>query len=259
MIPFFEWFVISFGPIKIHVWGFFVALGFLLGIFLARWKFSLSSKKNAASANFVWDLGAWIVLGALAGARLGHVFFYSWPYFSKHLKEILSVWDGGMSSYGGFIGGTIAFWVFVRIQKVNFWRIAEAVMWAFPFGMMMGRIGCFLTHEHLGKLTKSVFGVQYPGGARFDMGLLEIFALVPLAIVFFVLRKKEFKKPVFVSATLLYYGVSRFFLDFLRATDIVGADARYAGLTPAQYGSIVLAVIGCVLIGLSKKIAKGRV
>lgn len=252
MIPFFEWHIIHFGPLDLHVWGLFVALGFLLGIFLARWKLSLSSKKNAADADFVWDLGAWVILGALVGARLGHVFFYSWPYFSKHFEAILKVWDGGMSSYGGFIGGTIAFWIFVCVQKVNFWRIAEAVLWAFPFGMMTGRIGCFLTHEHLGKLTNSVFGVQYPGGARFDMGLLEIFALLPLAIAFFVLRKKEYKKHLFVSAAVLYYGVSRFFLDFLRATDVFGADARYVGLTPAQYGSVLLVIVWLGLLARKK-------
>ena len=251
MIPYFEWHSIPFGSFTLQVWGLFTALGFLLSIFLARWKFSLSHKKD--SSDFIWDLGAWIIMGALVGARLGHVFFYSWPYFSKHLGEIFRVWDGGMSSFGGFIGGALAFWIFVRLQKVDFWQAAEAVLWAFPFAMIVGRVGCAFIHDHPGRLTSLTFGVQYPGGARFDLGILEIFALAPLAVAFFILRKKEYKTPVFSIATLLYYGVTRFFLDFLRAIDVAGADARYAGLTPAQYGSMVLVVIGCVLIGLLRK------
>lgn len=252
MIPFIEWYDIPFGFFNIQVWGLFTVLGFLTGIFLTRWKLSLSSKKNSANTDFIWDLGAWVVLGSLVSARLGHVFFYAWSYYSRHAGEILNIWQGGMSAYGGFIGAAIVFWIFVYAQKINFWSVADAILWAFPFGIMVGRMGCAFIHDHPGKLTNLSFGVQYPGGARFDTGLLEIFAILPLAIAFFILRKKEYKKPVFFCATVLYYGVIRFFLDFLRATDVVFADARYAGLTPAQYGSIVLVVVGLTVLARKK-------
>jgi phosphatidylglycerol:prolipoprotein diacylglycerol transferase len=36
----------------------------------------------------------------------------------------------------------------------------------------------------------------------------------------------------------------RFILDFFRATDIAGADARYFGLTPGQYSAILLVGVG---------------
>ncbi len=262
MIPYIEWLTFSFGPLTIQVWGFFVAWGFLFGIVLARFRYRIIVEYKKSDTNqdidWIWDLGAWILIGSLIGARLGHVFFYAWPYFSNHLSEIIHIWDGGMASYGGFIGSIVAFWALYKIHKIDLWHTIDALLWAFPFGMIIGRIGCTLIHDHPGKLTSSIFGVQYAGGARFDLGLLEILALLPLTIVFFAWRNRNFKEPVITVVALIYYGIIRFFLDFLRATDIPMADSRYAGLTPAQYGSIVLVFIAIALI--KKKVLKsGRV
>lgn len=252
MIPYFEWQFIHFGPFTLHVWGFFTALGFLSAIMLSEWRYVHTARSAAsptrAERNLIWDVGAWIMAGALVGARLGHVFFYEWPYFAAHPIDIIKIWDGGMASYGGFIGAAIAFLICYKIYAFNVRRVADALMWAFPFGMIVGRIGCSFIHDHPGILTDSIFGVQYPGGARFDLGLLELVALIPLAIAFFALRTKQFRAPVFTIVVLLYYGVGRFLLDMLRATDVVGADARYFGLTPAQYGSFVLAAAGAGLM-----------
>ena len=44
-----------------------------------------------------------IVLGAVIGARLGHVFFYDWDYYKEHLIEIPQTWHGGLASHGGSI------------------------------------------------------------------------------------------------------------------------------------------------------------
>ena len=76
------------------------------------------------------------------------------------------------------------------------------------------------------------------------MAILEILGLIPLAIIFFVLRDR--KKPAgwHTSILFIYYGVLRFILDFWRATDIVGSDVRYLGLTPAQYFAILLVFVG---------------
>ena len=45
-----------------------------------------------------------IVLGAVIGARLGHVFFYDWDYYKEHLIEIPQTWHGGLASHGGAFG-----------------------------------------------------------------------------------------------------------------------------------------------------------
>jgi phosphatidylglycerol:prolipoprotein diacylglycerol transferase len=117
--------------------------------------------------------------------------------------------------------------------------VAAVSLW---LGWGIGRIGCFLIHDHPGTLTHFVGGVQFPGGVRHDLGLYESlvgFALFLLSMLLFKrLVRRRWGLVTLVSVTL--YAIARFFLDFLRATDIASADARYASLTPAQWGMIVL-------------------
>src|SRR3989338_4760091 len=89
-------------------------------------------------------------------------------------------------------------------------------------GWGIGRIGCFLTHLHPGKLTNFFLAVNYPGGARFDLGLYESiigFALFAVSAVMFKrLVKKRWGDVALYSAAT--YAVIRFFLDFLRVTPL---------------------------------------
>jgi prolipoprotein diacylglyceryltransferase len=99
---------------------------------------------------------------------------------------------------------------------------------------------------------------------------MEILGLIPLAVLFFVVAKREKKlvatgrlpRPAgegggegwFTGLLFVYYGALRFILDFWRARDIVGADVRYLGLTPAQFFAIVLVLIGAYwLVKVRKK------
>jgi phosphatidylglycerol:prolipoprotein diacylglycerol transferase len=86
------------------------------------------------------------------------------------------------------------------------------------------------------------------------MALLEILALLPLALVFFFSRKKQKPQGWFTSVLFIYYGIMRFILDFFRATDIAGADARYFGLTPGQYSALVLIIVGVWIWKENKKV-----
>ena len=87
---------------------------------------------------------------------------------------------------------------------------------------------------------------HFPGGARHDLGLYESLLSFVIFIVMAIFFKRLIKRgPGFVSGlSLALYAVVRFFLDFLRATDLPGSDARYGHLTPAQWGMIgVVAVL----------------
>ena len=85
-----------------------------------------------------------------------------------------------------------------------------------------------------------------PGGPRLEMALLEIVGLIPLAIIFFCVRKKNQTAGWYTWMLFIYYGLLRFVLDFWRAIDIPVQDARWFGLTPAQYFAIILAIIGYI-------------
>jgi phosphatidylglycerol:prolipoprotein diacylglycerol transferase len=119
---------------------------------------------------------------------------------------------------------------------------------------MVARLGCFSVHDHPGVLTSFPLAVQFPGGARHDLGLYDAIALAVISVVLYVVDRRGVLHDRLLALLALMYGTSRFFLDFLRARDLPYSDARYFGLTPAQYGSIVL-----VLWGIARLAARRRV
>ncbi|MBI4713730.1 prolipoprotein diacylglyceryl transferase [Candidatus Uhrbacteria bacterium] len=250
MLPYFHLFTIHLGPIPIQVWGLFVALGILTGAYVSAWM----TKKRGQDPKIIFDLAFWVIIGAMIFARLFHIIYEPTLYFDSPL-QLVRIWDGGMSVMGGFIGSVLFGVLFLRKQKVDIWSYADTAIFGLPIGLFVGRIGCFLLHEHPGNFTNFFLGVKYPDGVRHDLGLyLSLNGLI-LAILFFILARINSKVGTYIVVFLIWKGIARFFLDFLRATDLPMSDVRYFGLTPAQYIAIVMMMLGFWFwyIKLSKK------
>lgn len=242
MIPYFEIHRLLLGPVPIQVWGLFVALGIILAVLVAA---RLAAARGIARSQ-VYDLATVAILGAFLGARIFHVVAYDWAYYQEHVWEVLFLWQGGLSSFGGFLGGALAGIWFIRRRRLPVVAFVDVILTALPLGWMVGRIGCFLIHDHPGTLTHSIFGVRYPGGARFDLGLIDaVIGGLVFCLAWVVYRQYGKRYPGLpASLVLVTYAVLRFATDFLRATDVPHADIRLLGLTPAQYGAIVLLGVG---------------
>lgn len=231
MIPYFEIISFKIGPLTVYVWGILVALGSLLSLAMVERmapRFGLDKEKTAKIAFRA------LVAGLVAG-RLGHVFLYDPAPFLADPLEILRVWHGGMSSLGGIVGGLLAAALTARRWRLDFACVADTLSASFPLAWAVGRLGCFLIHDHPGALSDSLLAVRYPGGGRFDLGLAEsLVGLVSFASLLVVMRFT--KRPGAATAAVWYpYLTIRFLIDFLRATDLSGSDVRAFGLlTPMQ-------------------------
>ena len=171
---------------------------------------------------------------------------------------VIKIWQGGLSSFGGLFGAVLGFWLFLKRKKISFnkrnlYEQADILSFAAVFGWMVGRLGCFSIHDHIGKLSSSQLAVNFPDGARLEMAFLEILYMIPLAVWFYMVRKKQKPAGWFLYILFVYYGILRFVLDFFRAIDIAHADVRYFGLTPAQYFALLLVFFGAVYFRKSKK------
>lgn len=258
MIPYTGFSTISLGPIPIHVWGLLVALGLVAGMLVARW----FAKRQKLNIDTVSSLVIWAAIGGFIGARIGHVLLYDWPYYSAHLVEIFYIWHGGFSSYGGFIGALAVLGVWFLKHKKQAWQYAEVLAFSFPLAWGIGRIGCFLIHDHPGVCTNFLLGMDESKGvcARHDLGLYESIQNLLIFAIFILLLKRYRYLPrgMFTALLAVLYAVPRFFFDFLRVWEGPLADARYFGLTPAQYGSIVMAAVGVYLL-VNQKARRGEV
>jgi phosphatidylglycerol:prolipoprotein diacylglycerol transferase len=105
----------------------------------------------------------------------------------------------------------------------------------------------------MGRPCDCFLAIDSPDGPRLEMAIFEIIGLLPLAILFYLKRNKRVSERWFTATLFIYYGVLRFILDFFRATDIAAADARYLGLTPAQYFGILLVGTGIFFLYKKKK------
>lgn len=209
-------------------------------------------------AEALLDHAFFVVLIGLLGARIFHIVFYEPAYYFNNPMEIIKIWHGGLSSYGGFAGAIAGFLWFAKRKKIptSYWlKYADLLAYVSVPGWMIARVGCFMIHDHLGAPCDSFLSIQTPSGPRLEMALLEILALIPLALYIYLGRSKKRPQGWYLMAVSVYYGAVRFVLDFWRASDIPGADVRYLGLTPAQYGSIAMFVCG---LWLWNKIKHGR-
>ncbi len=251
MIPWFQWTTIALGPVTIYVWGLFVSLGIVLAcVILSR-----RSKPLGFASDDLLNHALWMIALGLLSARLFHVLFYAPGYYALHPLGVIKIWQGGMSIIGGVLGAAFGFFLYAAKHKISREKLlarADALSFAALFGFLVGRVGCFLIHDHPGIHSTCPLAIRFPDGPRLDMAMIEILVLLPLAVVFFVMRKKTPRPGFYTGLLVAYYGLARFFLDFLRATDVPGADARYFGLTPAQYLGIILVLVGVFLLRKKK-------
>jgi len=238
VIPWFQFTTLHIGFITIYVWGLFVAFGILM----ATWVAANRCEQHKLDHHRLWDLSFWSILGALIGARLFDV-VYSPMYFFYHPIELLFLWDGGMSMMGGLIGAVaVGIW-YLRKHKLPILPYLDQGFFALPLGIGIGRLGCFLIHDHPGVFTNLFFGVRYPDGVRLDHGLLlslEGFFLFGLFL--FLDRKQHVRPGTFLVWFLMIDGLTRLILDFYRI-----GDTTFFGLTPAQYAAMIMVVIALSL------------
>lgn len=228
---------------------------------------------------------------AVVFAHVFDVAFYHPSTLLQAPVELFKIWNG-FSSFGGFLGTAIGslFWLRYdlgsrgmrptlekRAVPVDPWPFLEVNFATYPLAHALGRLGCALVHDHPGLLTTSPhpLALAWPTGpddgvhrvlgplhivtggstSRFDLGLLEMLFLALLSIVLVVLARKQRPLGTFTGITCMSYAPVRFALDFLRATDVPGADLRHAGLTFAQWTTIPLFLFG--VVGLRRVLRKG--
>jgi phosphatidylglycerol:prolipoprotein diacylglycerol transferase len=227
--------------VTFHTFGLLVALGVLLGHQVTVSRARLLGLRSVALVDrFVLVVFAG---GFVAGHMLDTIFYH--PDVLRRDPLELVMLHHGLSSFGGITGGVVAGLVYVRLHKLDPWVFTDLATYAFPFGWLLGRMGCAVVHDHPGRLTDSALGVRFAGGTRFDLGLIE-FALTPLLIALVVLVGRRTRRPGMVTGALaVAYALMRFPLDFLRATDLgAESDPRYGGLTPAQWACLATVALG---------------
>jgi phosphatidylglycerol:prolipoprotein diacylglycerol transferase len=250
MIPYFSGHLFDIGSLPIHLFGVLVALGVIVGDRVVV----VQAQKRGIDARDAKFMNARIVIGGFIVAHLVSVIFY----FPERIKEsplvLLNVW-AGLSSFGGFLGAFIAFIYYTKKEHIPRLAYADSVALGLSVGWIFGRTGCFTAHDHPGRHTAFFLSVWYPkqtpadfAGPRLDLGLDELLFTIAMTVILFLYARKPRPPGHLIGLACLMYAPIRFGLDFLRATDVVRPDMRYAGLTPAQWACLATLVLGVRLM-----------
>jgi phosphatidylglycerol:prolipoprotein diacylglycerol transferase len=251
MIPYFAQPELRLAPITIHAFGVLVACALLVGTAIVRRRAAVQGLSEQAVGRFL----SWVLVGGFVGAHLIDRLVY---FPAETLRDPLSLvrfWES-LSSFGGFVGSTLGAVLFFRRHATpgSMWSYVDSFAYAFPFGWIFGRSGCFVAYDHPGSPTTFFLEQVYKDGVvRHNLGLDEAIYTVLIAALFYVLGRRPRFPGFFLGLFMLVYAPFRFAADFLRIVDV-----RYGGLTPGKYCCVVLALAGVAILVTRDRCRQGE-
>lgn len=252
MIPYFSQPRLHLGPLTIHAFGALVATGVLVGTEVLKRR----ARKDGLDPLLAVRFLTWVLVGGFIGAHLVDRFVYFPRETFADPISILKIWQG-LSSFGGFLGAIVGATAFVKkgYLGAKTWSYLDVVAYAFPVGWVFGRTGCFVAFDHPGSPTDFFLGMaEAPGGPVIhNLGLEEAIYTFFLMLTFFALGRKPRFPGFFVGMLAVLYAPVRFALDFMRKVDV-----RYFNLTPGQWGSIALLIVGIYILKRQSRLANAR-
>ncbi len=208
----------SVGNLVVSSFGFFLALAFLLGIFLV-WRLSRAWDLDEER---ILDLTLITFLGGLIGARLYFV-TQNIAFFTADLTRIFLIPKyPGFSLWGGFLGGWLALYFFVRRFKLDFWHIADIASIGFLGGLFLADFGCFLGGCSVGNPSKMFFAVPMVGlvGKRFPVQALESLLFLFVLLNLWSRAIHFHPRGKIISQALVYIGLIKLGMGFFRLYNI---------------------------------------
>ncbi len=199
----------------------------------------------------------YVVVGAVIGARLGHVFFYDWDYYSKHLMDIPQIWKGGLASHGGAIGIILALWIYSRrVSKKSILWILDKVVVPTALAGCFIRLGNLMNSEIYGKPAPEDFPLAFifERVDQIPRHPVQLYESVSYLIIFIILyfvywKTNKREKPGYIFGLFLVLVMgARFVLEYYKHEQGGFEEAIDNFLSTGQLLSIPFVLIGLYFI-----------
>ena len=223
----------------------------------------------------------WIIIGAVAGGRIGYALIYNPAHYLESPVEVLKIWKGGMSFHGGFIGLIAATYLYCKKEGVPVAGVADTISIVCTPGLFLGRLANFVNMELWGRPSELPWAVVFPHGnaaicpldwagpcSRHPSQLYEALLeglLLGMLLAWLAYGKKWLKTPGLLTGMFFSgYGASRFIVEFFRVPDEqfvsesnpLGHVVRLTesvGATMGQTLSVLMIAIGLAIILTSQR------
>lgn len=246
--------IFDLGFIAPRWYGLLFASGFFFG-YIIMLKFF---KKEGVEEKVLDTLTTYMLVATVVGARLGHVIFYDWSYYSKHLIEILYVWQGGLASHGAAVGILIAIYIFSKKEKRGYlWTMDRVLIVTALVGFGI-RIGNLMNSEIYGFVTDLPWGFIFVRDGQVEpRHPTQIYEALSYLAIFIFLIKYYYKKDgktadgyLMGMFMILVFG-TRFVIEFLKVNQVAFEEGMI--LNMGQILSIPLVIGGVYLVLNSRK------
>ncbi len=229
----------------IHWYGIIIASGLILAVIVAT---HLARKENLGK-DVMLDVVIYALPVAIICARLYYVIFNFEAYRDNPL-DIFRIWNGGLAVYGGIIGAVATAYVYCRVTKTDFKKVADIGAIGLLIGQAIGRWGNFVNGEAYGGQTSlpwrmDIYGEAY--GVHPTFLYESLWNLATLVLLLCVFKKRKFDGQIFLSY-ITAYGLGRFLIEGLRTDSLMLGPVRISQLV-----AIVCFLVGLTLLFLGLK------
>jgi phosphatidylglycerol:prolipoprotein diacylglycerol transferase len=241
-------------------YAFVLALAIVIGVYLTLRR----AEASALDSQKVFRVCLAMIGVGLVSARL-YVVIQHWDYYALHTGEIVRIWEGGLASYGAFLGGAAAAVLAAIWQRVPPGAFLDACAPSVALSMALGRVGCFLSGCCYGGVTDLPWAVRFPQGsdahvAHLHRGMVlpdslslpvhptqlyEALYALALFVLLVTLRPKRSREGATFALLFLVYPIGRFFLEFLR-DDVRGSVLAFS--TPQLFSLVAIALAASFLL-----------
>lgn len=261
---------------EIAFYGCIIAIGMMAGIFIA----CAEAKRTGQDYNQYIDFAIYAIFFSVVGARLYYVIF-SWDYYSQNPAEIFNIREGGLAIYGGVITAIITCFVYTRIKKMSFKKVADTAIFGLITGQIIGRWGNFFNREAFGQVTGNgnplamriyfddYYSIsQVPNAVKTAMeqnynktlseiGFIQVqptflyeslWNLLVLTLMLVFRDKKKFNGEILLWY-LMGYGLGRAVIEGFRTDQLI---MPVTGWPVSQFLSIVLCAIATLIVVINR-------
>lgn len=232
------------GSWPVYTYGILLAAAYLLGLQLAVWR----AKKRGVDPNRVMDLGIWIIIAALVGAKL-LLIVVDWDHYRENPRDIFSLVRSAGVFYGGLVVATITGFLLIRRYRLPVWTTADLYAPGIALGHVIGRMGCFFAGCCWGKPTDVAWAITFTNpAAAANVGTPLNIALHPTQLyeagaellILALLIATERRGRYFAGRTfwlyMLLYGITRFIIEIYRGDP----RGEIFGMSTSQFVSVLL-------------------
>lgn len=246
------------GGFPVYTYGVLLAAAYLLGLQFAL----MRARTRGLDPNRVMDLGIWIIISALVGAKL-LLLIVDFDTFGRNPGELLTLVRSGGVFYGGLIAAVIVALWYLRRHRMPMWTVTDVFAPGIALGHVIGRTGCLFAGCCFGRPTDVPWAVTFHSeyaaqnvGTPLNIPLhpTQIYEAGAELLILGLLLLTEKKGRPFPGRTfwgyMLLYGISRFIIEIYR-----GDPRGMVGVfSTSQFVSVILVPLAIVmLIVLSRR------